>query len=744
MKYSSKTLELADKQIHLETDLLAPQATASVMGRIGDTVVLVTVVMGKENPGIDYFPLTVEYVERLYAGGRIKGSKWVKREGRPSDDAILKARLIDRSIRPLFPKDFKKEVQVVVTVLSVDGENDPDVLSIITTSAALSISKIPWNGPIGAVRVGIITEGNGNKGFIVNPGESESDFLVLDMVVSSNKEKTIMIEAGANQVEEAMVFEAIKVAKESNAKIVDFIAEIVKEVGEKKVEVVKDEEIEKAFMLIQKSYKHEIDLLIKDGVDKKVGEGLEKLVDKVFELEKESVSDRSKIVKAVDIVFKKSVREAILKEGKRPDGRKIDEIRQISAKVGVLPRTHGSAVFQRGDTQVLTIATLGTPSLEQLIESPEGEEAKRYMHHYFMPPYSVGETGRIGAVSRREIGHGALAERALISVLPTEANFPHVVRLVSEVMSSNGSTSMASTCGSTLALMDAGVPISDPVAGIAIGLMTHSSLHSSSRLDSVQAGQVQEDYVLLSDIIGLEDFSGDMDFKVAGTEKGITAIQLDVKIDGLTDQIIKETFERAKKGRMFILEKMLSVLPSSRKGISQFAPKVKRIQVEPEKIGEVIGSGGKVIRNIIASTGAEVDINDEGIVTISSTDEGAVGKAEEWVKLLTREVQRGEVFEGKVKRILPFGAMVEIVPGKEGLVHVSEMSTEYVSNPSDVVKIGQAVKVRVKEIDEQGRTNLSMVFGEKQRPQERRPRESYLRSEKKPRFDKFDNKRRRY
>ncbi|RJQ25490.1 polyribonucleotide nucleotidyltransferase, partial [Candidatus Parcubacteria bacterium] len=693
IKQSSKSLEINGKTLTLETGVLAQQATSCVLARLGDTMVLATVVMGQKDTTLDYFPLSVEYVERLYAGGRIKGSRWVKREGRPTDDAILSARLIDRSIRPLFPKELKKDVQVVVTVLSVDGENDPDVLGMVAVSAALAISKIPWNGPVGASRVGVAKHED-NVEYIINPDSGEYDLLDLDMVVTSKNDKVLMLEAGARQIGEDVAFEAIKKAKEFNQQIINLIEELVKEVGVEKQKVKKDEDLAEAIILVEKSYKHELEEIVEKGVGKEVGSELDEIAKRIGELE-EGIEDKSKIVGAVDYAFKKTVREKILRENKRPDGRKEDEIRPISARVGILPRTHGSAIFQRGETQSLSVATLGTSALEQLIESPEGEESKRYIHHYSFPPYSVGETGRIGTPSRREIGHGALAERALEAVIPPESKFPYVVRVVSEVMSSNGSTSMASTCGSTLSLMDAGVPILEPVAGIAIGLMTG-----------------KDKYVILTDIAGLEDFSGDMDFKVAGTKNGITAIQLDVKIDGLTDEMIRETFERAKKARLYILDIMLAALPESRKDVSKYAPKIKVVKIDTSKIGEVIGSGGKVIKNIIAQTGATVDVNDEGLVTIASIDEAAVEKAAEWVDVLTREIMPGEVFDGKVKRILPFGAFVEIVPGKEGMVHVSEMSTEYVQNPQDVIKIGQEVKVRVKEIDEQGRVNLSMLFGE--------------------------------
>ncbi|MCL5438354.1 MAG: polyribonucleotide nucleotidyltransferase [Patescibacteria group bacterium] len=713
MKKTSKSLELSGKTITLETGYLAPQATASVLARIGDTEVLVTVVEGSVREDIDYFPLTVEYVERLYAGGKIKGSRWVKREGKPSDDAILTARLIDRSIRPLFPKEYKNEVQVVVTVLSVDGENEPDVLSITAVSTALNISRIPWKGPIGAVRVGYVKEkGNGNAEFIINPRVSESEFSELDLVASQTKEKTIMLEAGALQVSEIIALEAVKKAHEETKKIINFIEDFTKETGQKKQTVAPDSVLSELIARIEKNYKEEIKSFIPVRASKESTNSneLSGLIDKIFEEEKTANPDlpidKKLVSKATEYILFKGIREDILKKGKRPDGRKINEVREISGQTSMLPRTHGSAVFQRGDTQVLTVVTLGSPKLEQLIESAEGEETKRYIHHYSMPPYSVGETGRVGFPSRREIGHGALAERAIVSVVPNQDKFPYTIRVVSEVLSSNGSTSMASTCGSTLALMDAGVPISKPVSGIAMGLMTSSSGEAGS-------GQANKDeYVILSDILGLEDFSGDMDFKVAGTDTGITAIQLDVKISGLTIKQIEETLERAKIGRLFILEKMEKILPSSRTQVSEFAPKIEVTRVPVEKIGEVIGPGGRVIRNIIAETGATVDVEDDGTVTISGTSEESVAKAIDWVKGLTREITAGEVFDGTVKRILPFGAFVEVLPGKEGMVHVSQMSTGFVKNPSDVVTIGQKVKVRVSEIDEQGRINLSMLFGE--------------------------------
>ncbi len=700
MNKTSLSLELAGKTLTLETGELAGQATSSILARLGDTMVLATLVAGGAREDIDYFPLTVEYVERLYAGGRIKGSRWVKREGRPSDDAILVARLIDRSIRPLFPKEYRRDVQIVITVLSVDGENEPDVLSVIASSAAVAISKVPWKGPIGATRVGLVKEkNNGNLEYLINPGAAEREFSELDLVVSQTKEKTVMIEAGALQVPEDKVLEAIKKAQTENSKIILLIEELVKKAGAKKENASPNSDLLELVAKLEKTYKEEISDLIKERVNKETSvSSADELTNKIFEEEKiadpQTQLDKKLVAKAIEMVIFKIIRSNILKNGKRPDGRKIDEIRKIDSRVSILPRTHGSAIFQRGDTQVLTVVTLGSPKLEQLVETAEGEESKRYIHHYSMPPYSVGETGRIGFPSRREIGHGALAEKALLAVIPKQEVFPYTVRVVSEVLSSNGSTSMASTCGSTLALMDAGVPIENPVAGIAMGMMSD-----------------EKEYIILTDILGLEDFSGDMDFKVAGTKKGITAIQLDVKIDGLAIAQIKETFEKAKLARLFILDKMLSVMPKSRKEVSKYAPKIELLHIPVERIGEVIGPGGKIIRNIIAQTGATVDVEDDGTVAISGTTEESVRKAVEWVEGLTREIKVGEVFEGEVKRILPFGAFVELLPGKEGMVHVSQMGQGFVKNPADVVSIGQKVKVRVFEIDEQGRVNLTMKFG---------------------------------
>ncbi|MDP2585892.1 MAG: polyribonucleotide nucleotidyltransferase [Candidatus Levybacteria bacterium] len=698
----SASLEIGGKTLTLETGSLAQQATASVLARLGDTMVLLTVVMGKERTDVDYFPLTVEYVERLYAGGRIKGSRWVKREGRPTDDAILAARLIDRSVRPLFPKEFKKEVQIIATVLSVDGENSPDVLSVVAASAALAISPIPWEGPVGAVRIGYVKDKeSGKAGFIVNPGMAESELSELDLIVTSLKGKTLMLEAGALQVPETIVLEGVEKAQAENDKIIDFIEDMVKEIGAKKEGVKPNTTYLELIALLEKSYKDEIVGMIKSRMTKESSGDASEFIEKIIEEQKardeDFEGDKKLIAKAIESIMFKSLRESTLIKGIRPDGRKKDEIRPISCQIGVLPRTHGSAIFNRGDTQALTIATLGSPRMEQLIESAEGEESKRYIHHYNMPPYSVGEAKRFGFTSRREIGHGALGERSIMAVIPTQAEFPYTIRVVSEILSSNGSTSMAATCGSTLALMDAGVPIKKPVAGIAMGMVSKD-----------------EKYVILTDILGLEDFSGDMDFKVAGTDSGITGIQMDVKVLGVTIEQVKEVFEKAKVARLFILGKMLEVIRESRKGVSNYAPKIEQVQVPVDKIGEVIGPGGRVIKSIIATTGAAVDVEDTGIVTISGTDKDAVAKAVEWVKGIVREVKVGEVFEeAEVKRVLPFGAFVEFLPGKEGMVHVSKMAEGFVKNPLDVVKLGQKVKVKVYEVDDQGRINLTMLFGEK-------------------------------
>jgi polyribonucleotide nucleotidyltransferase len=695
MSIVSKEAQIGGRTLKLEVGRFAPQTNASVIAQYGETMVLVTVVRSTPREDLGYFPLSVEYVERLYAGGRIKGSRWVKREGRPTDEAILIGRLVDRSIRPLFPKGYNDEVQVTITVLSVDLENDPDIVSLIGTSAALAISDIPWNGPIGAARVGLKEQVP-----FVNPTEAEKAFSDLDLVVAASKERVVMIEGKGNEVTEAQVLEATKFGKEESQKVIALIEELQKEVGQEKKSFVEKEINEEIKKRAQKFVKEYLDAVFSKEKGRETGGtgSAEALTSFLSEFEPEQKREASA---AFEYFWKKIFRENVL-SGKRVDGRALTEVRPIEVEVGILPRTHGSAMFKRGLTQVLTVTTLGAPSLQQLIETATGEESKRYIHHYSMPPYSLGETGRTGFLSRREIGHGALAEKAIEPVVPTEENFPYTIRVVSEVLSSNGSTSMASTCGSTLSLMDAGVPIKTPVSGVAMGLVTGE-----------KAG-AEGDYLILTDILGAEDFNGDMDFKITGSEKGITAIQLDVKIPGLTDEIIEKTLAQAKEGRLFILERMLTALKEPRQKISEYAPRVAVIHVPQEKIGEVIGPGGRVIRRLIEETGASIEVQDDGSVNVSGVDEKSVESALNQIKGLVQDAEVGQTYEGEVKRIQPFGAFVEILPGKEGLVHVSQMSEEFVDDPSTVVSIGQKVSVKVMEIDEKGRINLTMLLnGEK-------------------------------
>ena len=628
-----KNLQIGDKEIQLEIGRFAFQANASVLARLGDTQVLATVTSSEPKENIDYFPLYVEYQEKLYAGGKIKGSRWVKREGRPSDEAVLTARLIDRSIRPLFPEGYKNEVQVVATVLSVDGENDPEVLSICAVSAALAISDIPWDGPVGGVRIGL-KEDN----FFVDPSYQELEFSDLNLIVSGTEQEIIMIEAGADEVSEEKIVKALKYSQEIIAKLVRFIEKLRKEIGQPKQtfapKVIPDQ--------LQKEVIKRAGKKIKKMVEEKDEEltGFSKLKEIKATL-KEELEDKflqRDIDQTVDKIFKEAVRKRVLQKKIRVDGRAPDKIRPLSIETHILPRTHGSAVFKRGLTQALTITTLGSPSLEQWIEHMEGEETKRYIHHYYMPPYSVGETGRFGWPSRREIGHGALAERALEPVIPSEKEFPYTIRVVSEIMSSNGSTSMASVCGSSLSLMDAGVPIKKPIAGIAMGLIKSKVKSQKSKV---------KDYVILTDILGFEDHIGDMDFKVAGSEKGITSLQMDVKSLGITPEILADGFEKAKKARLYILKKMNEALPTPRKSVSQYAPKVAILEIDKDKIGQVIGPGGKTIRKIIEETGTVIDINDEGIVTITSQEKDKIKQAVSWIEGLKKKFKLERVLLAK-------------------------------------------------------------------------------------------------
>lgn len=687
MKRIEKTLDLGGKKLTLSTGDLARQASGAVLASLGETVVLATVVASELRVDLGYFPLTVEYQERLYAGGRIKGSRWVKREGKPTDEEILTARLIDRSIRPLFPKDYKKEVQLMVTVLSVDMENSPDVVAGVAASAALAISPIPWEGPVGLVRVGM-KDGE----FVTNPLTTEIAGSTLDLLVASTDKAIVMIEAGASELPEGEVLKAIEYAQKAGQEIIKVINDLSEDVKAEKEKLAKTKISSDVEKKVKELSAGVIKDLIKKMATKEAGYG-EFDQAKAALLESFEATEKGAVSELFEKLFKEEIRRLILSE-KRPDGRKLNEIRELSAVVGVLPRTHGSAIFNRGVTQVLSIATLGAPSLGQLIETAEGEEEKRYMHHYSMPPYSTGETGKVGSPNRREIGHGALAERAIVPVLPSEEQFPYAIRVVSEVLSSNGSTSMASATGSTLALMDAGVPIKSPVAGIAMGLVVESD----------------KKYSVLTDIVGLEDGNGDMDFKVAGTKDGITALQLDVKTLSLTTHILKDALAQAKEARLKILKVVLDTLSTPRSTVSTFAPKIKVIKIDSEKIGELIGPGGKTIKRIIAETGALIEVEDDGTVSISGMSADEVGAAVTRVENLTKEVKQGEVYEGEVKRIQPFGAFVEVLPGKEGLVHVSDMATSFVQNPGDLVKVGDKVTVRVKEIDDFGRINLSMIL----------------------------------
>ena len=689
-KVVRKELDLDGKKFTFETGELATKANASVLASLGETVVLATVVSKEASPDVDFFPLAVDYEERLYAGGKISTSRFIKREGRPSEEAVLTARLIDRSIRPLFPKDYQAEVQVVITVLSVDQENDPDIVSLNAASCALSISDIPWNGPLAGVRVG-----RQNGGFIPNPTEEEKTFSSLDLVLATTKDEVVMVEAAAKEVDEKSIAAAMKFGVEGGRQILSAIETLQKEIGQKKqdyqakgMETKKREEVKK---FIEENIIKDLENPAISQDEAWFGEVLEKLEGEFLD-EKSGISSKQ-LANVLDDEVADFLRERILKTKKRIDGRSPDDIRPIVTKVGLLPRTHGSGLFQRGETQVLSIATLASPALEQLIEGMIIEGTKRYMHHYNFPPFSAGEVKRLGAPGRREIGHGALAEKALIPALPSQDVFPYTVRVVSEVLSSAGSTSMAATCGSTLALMDAGVPIKDPVAGISVGLVTDK--------------KNKDNYVTLVDIAYQEDAQGDMDCKVAGTKNGVTVIQMDIKLESVSLKILEEALEKAKKARLSILETILKTIPASREKISKHAPTVVVVKIDPSKIGDVIGSGGRTINKIIAETGAAIDINDEGTVTITSKDKEACERATKFVEGIVKEAKVGEEYEGTVKRLLPFGAMVELLPGKEGLVHISKLGVPRGQNISDYVNVGDKIKVKVFEIDDQHRINLT-------------------------------------
>ncbi len=699
--YKVFKMELAGRDLVIETGKYAQLANGAVLVRYGDTVILSTATASTEpREGIDFFPLSVDYEERLYAVGKIPGG-FIKREGKPSEKAILTSRVIDRPIRPLFPKDLRNDVSVVNTVLSVDQNNSPEIAAMIGTSAAISISDIPFNGPIGGVVIGLIDDE-----IIINPDAKEREKSQMYVTLAGTKDKITMIEAEAKEVPEDIMLNAIMKGHEEIKKIVEFIREIVAEVGKPKFEYQSFEVPEEIFEAVENyAYADIKESLL--SADKQVREeNVSKLKEETIEHFSEIYPEMESVIsEAIYKLERKIVRELILKEGKRVDGRKLDEIRPLYSEVGLLPRTHGSGFFQRGQTQVLTTLTLGALGEVQVLDGVDLEEEKRYMHHYNFPSYSVGEARPPRGPGRREIGHGALAEKALEPVIPNEVEFPYAIRLVSEVLMSNGSTSQASVCGSTLALMDAGVPIKAPVAGISAGLITNEG--------------EPDNFIIIMDIQGIEDFYGDMDFKVAGTKKGITAIQVDIKIDGLTEEIIKQAFEVTRKGRYQILDEViLKTIPEPKKDLSIYAPKILTTNIDPEKVRDVIGPGGKMIKKIIADTGVKIDIEDDGRVFVATPDLDSGEKAIKIIEGLGKEVEVGEVYLGKVMRILPFGAFVEFLPGKEGLVHISKLDKKRVAKVEDVVNIGDKIPVKVIEVDRQGRINLSRkdaLFDEKRK-----------------------------
>ena len=688
--------QLAGRTLSIETGKIAELANGNVVVRYGETVVMVNVTAAKEpKEGIDFFPLSVDYEEKLYAVGKIPGG-FTKREGKPADKAILTSRAIDRPLRPLFPKDFRNDTCVVATVLSVDSDNSPEVCAMIGASAALSISDIPFGGPTAAVAVGYVDDQ-----IVINPTLAQREKSRLTLTVAGTLEKITMIEAGADEIPNDTMLEAIKTAHEEIKKICNFISDIKAEIGKPKFEYKSFATDPEVYNEIVANFKDRMyqdvqatDKTVRDANIEKITEDItayfvEKYGEEAAEEKKTDIAD------SVHDLEKACVREMILEEHKRPDGRKIDEIRPLSCEVGVLPRVHGSAIFTRGQTQVMSIVTLGTNSEAQELDGLDEETTKRYMHQYNFPAYSVGEARTSRGPGRREIGHGALAEKALVPVIPSEDEFPYAIRVVSEVLSSNGSTSQASICGSTLALMDAGVPIKKPVAGISTGLVTDKN--DPSR------------YIMLTDIQGIEDFFGDMDFKVGGTKDGITAIQVDIKIDGLTYDIIKEAFERTKVARDYILDNiMLPVISEPRKEVSKYAPKIMMANICKDKIKDVIGPGGKMINKIIDETGVKIDINDDGKVCVYANDSESGKKAMDMILDIAKIIEVGGIYDGKVTRIMPFGAFVDIGGGNEGLLHISKISSKRVEKVEDVLSVGDEVTVKVSEIDNQGRINLNM------------------------------------
>ncbi len=680
--------QFAGRELSVETGKTCELSNGSCWVRYGETVVMANVTASaKPREGIDFFPLSVDYEERLYSVGKIPGS-FTKREGKPSEKAILTSRMVDRPIRPLFPKDMRNDVSVVMTVLAVDPDCSPEITGMIATSIAISISDIPWNGPIAGISVGLV-----DGEIVLNPTLAQRGKTDLNLTVAGSAQKIVMIEAGANQVDDEKMLEAIVAGHEEIKKMVSFISDIQAQIGKKKFEFESQEVDHEMFDAIEEFAAEKVKFAL-DTNDKNIREErLQPICDEIHEKFDETYPEKEAMIDECIYKLQKKIVRNWLYEGKRVDGRQIDEIRPLAAEAGLLPRVHGSGLFTRGQTQVLTIATLGPVSEAQKIDGLDEEETKRYMHHYNFPSYSVGETKPSRGPGRREIGHGALAERALEPVIPSVEEFPYSLRLVSEVLSSNGSTSQGSICGSTLALMDAGVPIKAPVAGISCGLIT--------KPDS-------DEFMTMVDIQGLEDFFGDMDFKVGGTHKGITAIQVDIKVDGLTIEIIKEAFEKTRKARLYILDEiMLKAIPEPRGTVNKYAPKMLQTKIDVEKIREVIGQGGKVIQKITAECDVKIDINDEGGVFISGVDQDNCNKALSIIQTIANGPEIGGIYKGRVVRLMSFGAFVEIAPGKDGLVHISKLDNSRVEKVEDVVSIGDEIVVKVVEIDRQGRINLS-------------------------------------
>ncbi len=677
--------EFGGRTLAIETGKLAEQASGAVTVRYGDTVVLVTTCISDQpREGIDFLPLTVDYEERLYAAGKIPGG-FIRREGRPSEEATLACRLTDRPLRPLLPKGWRNDIQLIVTVLSADRENDPDILAVIGSSAVLSISEVPFDGPVSAVHIGYI-----NNELILNPTLAQLEDSLLDLVVASTKEAVVMIEAGAREVSEDIVTQAIRLGHEANQDIIKLQEQLRQTCGKPKVEAPISEINPEVVSAISPIINGRLAQALGQPEKLQREQALSNLKKELVERLGESFPEED-ILSAFETKVRAEIRTNILDKAQRVSGRSLTEVRPISCELGLLPRTHGSALFTRGQTQVLTIATLGSTRKEQRLDGLGIEETKRFIHHYNFPPFSSGEVKRIGSPGRREIGHGALAERALLPVLPKSEDFPYTIRLVSEVLSSSGSTSMASVCASSLSLMDAGIPIKRAVAGLAMGLVTGE----------------KGNYVILTDIEGIEDAYGDMDFKIAGTTEGITALQLDIKLKGINLEILGEALAQAREARLFILGMMQQIIASSRPEISPYAPRVYKIMVDPDKIGSIIGTGGKTIRAITDETKATIDIDNDGTVLIGSPDEKAARRTIEIIESLTKDVEVGGIYTGKVTRLLNFGAMVEILPGKEGLVHISELAEYRVSKVEDIVKVGDEITVKVIGIDELGRTNLS-------------------------------------